>query len=187
LKKQGTKTLLEYAVDYVDVNLNPPILQRQHELLSVMHEVTEERFGKETADSVVAQLEKHYFVSTADHVGPIVHPFFLNANLLTALAMKTHTAPTLNHVIVLACANISLNNSSFPRGLLFNTYNPETHDIQPHRLSFLPSNAHSSSVYNFRPYMKEEIEKIQKRLREMEREKFEPGVELSTLMVLEHP
>jgi hypothetical protein len=171
LRKRGATTLLEYAKEYVDVNLNPPILQRQSELLSTIHEATAERFGVETADGVVAQLEKYYFVSTADHVGPIVHPFFVNSNLLTALAMKEHGDPDLQYLVVLACANVSLNNSSFPRGLLFNTYAKDTDTLHQRRLSFLPSNAHSSSVYTFRSYTAEEITKVKKSLREMERGK----------------
>ncbi len=165
IRKRGDKTLLDYANDYVDVNLNPPILERQSELLSTIHEATKDRFGEEVADGVVAQLQKYYFVSTADHVGPIVNPFFVNANLLTSLAMRTHNDPALQYVIVLACANISLNNSTFPRGLLFNTAQGD--DIKLNRLSFLPSNAHSCSVYNFRPYTDKEIIKVKKRLQEM--------------------
>jgi hypothetical protein len=175
LKKRGADSLLDYSNGYVDVNLNPPIVSRQSELLETVREATEERFGKETADGVVKQLEKYYFVSTADHVGPITHPFFLNANLLTGIASHTHTDPDLRYIIVLACANVSLNNSSFPRGLLFNTCKND--ELHPQRLSFLPSNSHSSSVYNFRPYTAEEITKVQKRIREISRdESLRPAI-----------
>jgi hypothetical protein len=112
-------------------------------------------------------LEQAYFVSTADHVGPICHPFFLNSNLLTALALHTHSDPRLQYIVVLACANISLNNSSFPRGLLFNTMVKD--ELHMQRLSFLPSNSHSSSVYTFRPYTSDEITKVRKRLKELEK------------------
>lgn len=168
LKKRGRDTLIDYANGYVDVNLNPPIVKRQSEFFSVIKEVTEERFGKETAEGVVKQLEKYYFVSTADHVGPLTHPFFLNANLLTAIASHTHTDPDLKYILVLACANISLNNSSFPRGLLFNTY--KNNELHQQRLSFLPSNSHSCSAYNFRPYTSDEVVKVQKRLKEIIRD-----------------
>ncbi len=168
LAKHGKKALLDYANEYVDVNMNPPILRRQSELLGTIHSATEERFGTETADGIVAQLEKYYFVSTADHTGPITHPFFINSNLLTALAIHTHTDPVLKYVPVLACTNISLNNSSFPRGILFNTC--VKGEMKNQRLSFLPSNAHSSSAYNFRPYTPEEVEKVRKRLQELVKE-----------------
>lgn len=171
LAKHGGKSLLEYANEYVDVNLSPPIMQLQSELLSTIHEATRERFGEQTANDLVVQMEKYYFVSTADHLGPITHPFFVNSNLLTAVAMHTHSEPTLKFVPVLACANVSLNNSSFPRGLLFNSYkdNPEQ-AIHMHRLSFLPSNAHSHSAYNFRAYTKDEVVKVEKRIQELLKE-----------------
>lgn len=98
--------------------------------------------------------------------------------------MKTHSDPALKYVIVLACANISLNNSSFPRGLLFNTYHKEARELKTHRLSFLPSNSHSCSAYNFRAYMPPEIEKVQKRLRELVREEGVPQVTADRLRML---
>ncbi len=164
LKKHGNRPLFEYANDYVDVNLNPPILRRQDECLSVLHEFANERFGLQVADGIVKQLKQYYFVSTADHVGPITHPFFLNSNLLVALTEHGHQDPSLQYLIDLPCANISLGNSSFPRGLLFTSATKGA--MQTHKLAFLPSNAHSSSVYRFRPYMADEIVKISKQLRE---------------------
>ncbi|UPA22157.1 hypothetical protein K8942_03785 [Candidatus Peribacteria bacterium] len=164
LRKHGERALFDYANDYVDVNLNPPIIQRQDECLSVLHEFANERFGMEVADGVVKQLRQYYFVSTADHVGPVTHPFFVNSNLLTALTEHGHQDPSLQYIIDLPCTNISLGNSSFPRGLLFSSATKGA--LQTHKLAFLPSNAHSSSVHHFRPYMAEEIVKIQKQLRE---------------------
>ncbi len=168
LEKKGNKPLFDYASEYVDVNLNPPIMRRQNELLSTIHEATDERYGQVVADSVMRQLEKHYFVSTADHVGPVVNPFAVNANLLTATASMGHTDPDLQNVIILACANISLNNHTFPRGLLFHTYRNDT--LEEHRLSFLPSNSHAASTYTFRPYLPDEVTKIRKVLREKTRD-----------------
>ncbi len=159
LRKRGGETLMQYANEYVDVNLNPPILKRQSELLSTIREATEERFGAETAEKVVAQLEKAYFVSTADHVGPVVHPFFVNSNLLTALAIHTHTDPMLQYVIVLACANVSVDNSSFPRGLFFHSGMGDK--LQSHRVAFLSSNERPPSIYTMRPYTKADLTKAQ--------------------------
>ncbi len=171
LKKKGDKSLYDYSSDYIDVNLNPPILHRQSELLTTIHEAATERFGVEVADGVVAQLEKYYFVSTADHVGPIVHPFFLNSNLMIELPFHTHNDPVLKYVVVLACANVSVNNPH-SRALIFNTAQGE--ELKQHRLSFLPSNSHSCSVYNMRAYMPEEVTKVRKRLHEMGRDEGVP-------------
>ncbi len=54
------------------------------------------------------------FASTADHQGILCHPFFSNAALLRHIT-RTSGGP----VISLSCGGISLNNSSYPRGIFF--------------------------------------------------------------------
>ncbi len=164
LRKFGNKNLYEYAKDYISVYLNPPIKKRQDEFINTFKEEVAKRLGDTVADSAAKQLSSYYYVSTADHHGPICHPFFLNSNLLASAPYFEVEDPLLENVIVLACANVSLNNSSFPRGLLFNSY--ANGKINTHRLSFLPSNSHSSTVYNFRPYTGEEIKKMKTILRD---------------------
>lgn len=157
LRKRGSKNLLEYASEYIDVNLPPTIPRRQNELLDTMNEMVTERFGKNVAESVIRQLKKYYFVSTADHTGPIIHPFFVNSDLLIASTIVEHADPDLENIIVLSCANISTNNSSFPRGLFFENY----HDgkLVTHRLPFLSANPTPHSIYRTPSYRKDHIQK----------------------------
>lgn len=164
IKKNGHKKLYEYGQDYLDVNINPAILERQNEFLGVFEKEAKRTFGDTVALEAVRQLRKYYFVNTADHHGPICHPFFLNANSIIAASYAGHTDPDLKFVITLSCTNISLNNSSFPRGLLFSSNN--TGKVETHRLSFLPSNAHAAAVYSFRPYSAEDINKIRHLIKE---------------------
>lgn len=158
LKRKGGKKLLDYANEYVDVNLSPALPRRRNELLETVHELTEERFGTEVADSVVTQLKSYYFVSTADHLGPLTHPFFVNSNLLSAATISTHSDPVLKNLIVLGCANVSYNNSSFPRGLLFNSFSNNQFELR--RLAFLPSKPDPAIVYSIGPYDSEAIKRI---------------------------
>lgn len=164
LEKHGHKSLVEYANDYFDVNIGPGLVERQQEFFQTFHPQVANLLGTQIADSAVAQLKKYYFVSTADHHGPLCDPYFLSSNLVTAISGLERHDPVFQNVIVLSCANVSLNNSSFPRGLLFSSYHDEK--VQTHRLSFLPSNAHSSAVYNFRAYLSNEIEKVKATLKE---------------------
>ncbi len=157
LKKKGNLTLLNYAHGYTDINLNPTIPKRQNDLLQIVFELAEERYGKDTAWSVLRQLEKYYFVSTADHTGPLTHPFFLNSNLLTAAAIVDAKKRLLNNVIVFSCANISFDNSSYPRGLLFHT---NGNGIKTHKLSFLKSNPAPCTIYASPPYEKDQINRL---------------------------
>ena len=47
--KRGSKNLYNYAKEYIDINLNPPIQRRQDELLSTLYEEVSKRLGEEVA------------------------------------------------------------------------------------------------------------------------------------------
>lgn len=165
LQKRGSKNLYTYAKDYIDVNLNPAIKKRQDEFLGTFHKEVALRLGDEVAESAVLQLEKHYFVSTADHHGPLCHAFFITSNLLTAAPYIESDDPFLKNVIVLACANVSLNNSSFPRGLLFHSHLEGK--IQLNRLPFSPAADRLCPVFNYRAYTIHDIRRAKNSLNNM--------------------
>lgn len=168
LSKRGTKSLFEYAQLYIDVNLNPPIRRRQDELIGTFKKEVAKRLGDEVAEGVAKQLEHYYFVSTADHHGPICHPFFINGNLLTAAPHFEKSDPLLKYIIVLPCGSISFNNSSFPRGLIFNTYQKDKIEMQ--RLAFFPASDRLCPVYKYRPYTAEDLKRVRAQLRDLVRE-----------------
>ena len=163
--KRGAKSLYDYAKEYISVNLNPPIRQRQDELISTVEAEVMRLLGKKIAREAAVQLEHYYYVSTADHNGPLCHPFFINSNLLTAAPFFEHSDPLLNNVIVLSCGSVSLNNSSYPRGLLFNTYTKGR--IQTQKLSFFPAKDRLCPVFNYRPFGVEDIERAKGALYQM--------------------
>jgi hypothetical protein len=160
IQKHGQKTLAEYASLYIDVNLNPPIKQRQDELISTIRDDVSARMGEKIGQGVARQLEKYYFVSTSDHHGPVVDTSFSNANLLAGVSHAAHEDPDLEYIIVLACSSISFRNISFPRGLVFHAMNNGMADTE--RLSFFPASARSCPVFNFRGYTADEIQQVQK-------------------------
>lgn len=162
MAKRGDKNLFDYAKEYISVNLNNPIRFRQEELIGTFKEEVAERLGKEASEGAAAQLENHYFVSTADHHGPLLHPFFINGNLAAAAPYFEMKDPLLKYVIVLPCANVSLNNSSYPRGLIFHSC--KNGKITFHRIPFFPANMRLCPVYNFRPYTKEDIKRARQLL-----------------------
>lgn len=164
LKKHGEKSLFAYAQDYISVNINPPIQKRQDQLIGTFETEIAKRLGDDVAKRAALQLRHYYYVSTADHHGPICHERMLNGNLLRAATYSEKPDPLMPYLIVLSCEDVSLNNPTFPRGLLFHARGKN--GVQLHRLSFLPSNSHSSPVHNFRPYTAAEIEKMKKLLRE---------------------
>ena len=182
LLTKGDKNLLDYANEYVDVNLNPTIPKRQNELLDVVGEVVEQRFGAEIRDSVINQLKSYYFVSTADHIGPIVHPFFVNSDILIALSLLAHPDPVLQNIIVLGCANVSVDNHTSPRGLFF--HSQVGGKLQEHRLPFFSANTRPSSVYHLPPYGEAQLNKLYHELKikldkgEIQKDQYEKVVSL---------
>lgn len=160
IQKRGQKSLYDYTKDYISVNLNPPIKQRQDELVGTFRREVAKLLGDEVAQKAAKQLERYYYVSTADHHGPICHPFFINANLLLAAPYKEINDPDLQYVIVLACASISFRNSSFPRGLLF--HNAADKKFEVERVAFFPASMRACPVFNWRAFIQEEIETIKR-------------------------
>lgn len=182
LEKNGHKKLYEYAKDYISVNLNPPIRRRQNEFLKVFKDEVEKRLGSTVAEEATEQLKHYYFVSTADHHGPIVSPFFVNSNLLTAAPCLECPDPHLKHIIVLACANISVDNSSFPRGLIFHSY--ANNQLEMHRLAFFSANTRPSMIYTLPPYTSKEVNKMKATLKEKESKKAVGEREAKRIMSL---
>lgn len=155
ITRRGQKSLYDYTKDYISVNLNPPIQQRQDELIGTFRREVAKVLGEDVAAKAAKQLERYYYVSTADHHGPICHPFFVNANLLLAAPYQEINDPDLQYVIVLACASISFRNSSFPRGLLF--HNAADPNFAVERVAFFPANMRACPVFNWRAYTEQEV------------------------------
>ncbi|MFA6909075.1 MAG: hypothetical protein WC289_04285 [Patescibacteria group bacterium] len=164
IQEQGAKNLYAYAKEYADVNINQPILERQEEFLIIFKQEVAKRLGMEVATSATEQLRRYYFVSTADHHGPICHPFFLNANLISSVPYFERSDPYLQNVIVLSNANVSLNNSSFPRGLIFHSNAKGVTKL--HRLAFSTCANRLCPVFNFPAYTAKDIERVLKNVKD---------------------
>lgn len=160
IEKHGNKNLYQYAKEYKDVNENPIIESRKDELIGTLHSMVEKRLDRATADSVSKQLKKYYFVSTTDHHGPISHSYFLNTNLVQALNCMDGKDPEINNVITLSCSNISLNNSSYPRGILFQART--NNHTETRKLPFLPAADRLCPVYDYRAYTEIDMQRVKK-------------------------
>lgn len=164
VENNGKKTLFEHAQSYSENKLSALALARRSELVSAVSIRATKIFGEEIAQSVVKQLEKNFFVSTADHHGMICHPFSLSANLIAA--MQT---PMPENLLVFSCGNVSLNNSSFPKGLIFHSDSPDHKTIQ--QLSFFPASENQRPVLGVHPYTIKDIARLKINLWSMVRSK----------------
>lgn len=153
----GRESLFDYARKNLMNPVLPPFPNRSVEFFDTFERCT----GRPRT-----ALEKFFSASTADHHGPLTSPFFVSPNLLLAIAAEEDAVCRQDFVTVLPGANVSLNNSSFPRGLLFHAADSKTGELNMQRLSFLPSNSHAATLYGFRAYTADELKKIYAQIRE---------------------
>lgn len=118
--------------------------QRKKELLSTINTLVKKSFGDTIAHTARDQIEQQSFVTTTDHHGPIVHPFFTNDKLIQS---TINQEDGFQNLIVFAFGNISLNNSSFPRGLMMHT-----HNMYEARIRLKSLRHRQSPVWSIAPY-----------------------------------
>ena len=109
-------------------------------LVEIIADLAEERNMQVNRDTIKKTLLRSFRVGTADHHGPLGHPFFFHNTLMEAVVARGHEA-----IILLPCAGISLDNSSFPRGILFHVPNGTLI-----RIPFFPSSKHREPVYGMK-------------------------------------
>ncbi|MDO8560325.1 MAG: hypothetical protein Q7S23_04830 [bacterium] len=163
MAKHGAQILHDYAQDFLDVNPAPRLDERKPELVAVARELIAKRLGDEVAAGVAQQLARLPLVSTTDHHGPIDHPFFINANIISALPYVNATIPELRYLVVFSFASVSVNNASaYPRGIEFHGgVNGSGNFI---RLPILPDRVKMGVVYGMRPFTREDLTKAEAEL-----------------------
>ena len=136
--------------------------QRKKEFIDTFKEETELLLGKKVAQCAANQLEKYNTVSTAEHHGPLTHANLFNSSLNASLQKVDSNMPNNECIIVMACANISFDNYSIPRGLLFNS----TEELKPtlNQLVFFPRSARPCPVIFYKGYTGESIQTAKKRI-----------------------
>lgn len=112
LEQRGSKATYRYFEETSP--RAPRVDSRLKEVAVVLRRQIEAHLGAETGSRAAEDFLQTGFISTADHHGPLSHPFFANSNLVQGMVNQERG---LRSVLVLPCANVSLNNSSYPRGL----------------------------------------------------------------------
>lgn len=168
MTKHGSQNIFEYSLDFMDVNPAPLLDLRKEELISVFEELLGDRLGKQVAADVAAQLRSLALVSTTDHHSLIQHPFFLNANIISALPSIENTALDYRYLVVFSFASVSLNNASgYARGLMFHGGVKGSENMV--RLPIFPDKLKMGVVHSTRAFNREDLSKAEDEL--MKREK----------------
>jgi hypothetical protein len=155
MHKKGDKSLFDYALDFYDVNPTPVLDARKDELLQVAEEILTERLGAKVAKEVREQLKRLPLVSTSDHHGPVVSTFFVNSNIMMGLHHGSSPEKDYKYLIAFSFATVSLNNVSYPRGVLF--YGNEDRSDSLIRLSLMTDKEKMGAAYHMRAYGAEDV------------------------------
>jgi hypothetical protein len=165
VQKRSDKSLYEYTQGFIDINPVPQLEARRPELFAVVQKLLSQRLSARVADEVVEQLKKYPLVSTADHHGPINNPFFVNSNIISGIPYVTGAPGKLKYLVDFSFASISINNSSFPRGIEFNS------DIEGTvRIPLFPDKLKMGVAYSMRSYTREELDRALDNVKSKERE-----------------
>jgi hypothetical protein len=127
LRESGELPLLDYAAGFF-ARGGPPV---SPVALAAVERTAGRLFGARAGAEVASQLRWQPAINTAEHLAPMFHPRRFQSNLLGAYGAAEQGAACMP---VLACSNISLSNSSHPRGVFWNQ--------QP--LQLIPRNPHGT-------------------------------------------
>ncbi|MFA6272301.1 MAG: hypothetical protein WC693_04340 [Patescibacteria group bacterium] len=163
IRNNGQKNLYQYTKEFLNFRTSQFFTSRQFELISITNKLVGSRLGKDVGDAVARQLIKYPLVSTTDHHGPIDHPFFVNANIISSLPYHEQNDSDLDHLIVFSFASVSINNlSAYPRGILFHGGINGTKNLI--RLSFFTDKEKMGVVYDTRAYQQADIDRAHQEL-----------------------
>ncbi|MBI2453829.1 hypothetical protein HYV58_01475, partial [Candidatus Peregrinibacteria bacterium] len=168
MAKHGSQTLYRYSQDFMDVNKSPILDGRKGELIGMAEELIAKRLGARVAGEVADQLRRLAIVSTTDHHGPIDHPFFVNANIISAIPHYEYKDPAVRYLVVFSFSSVSVNNASaYPRGIEFHGgVNGSGNFI---RLPILPDKLKMGVVYGTRAFNREDLTKAEQELSKKEK------------------
>jgi hypothetical protein len=166
LAKYGDMMLYDYAKRYNEPNTAMQNKKRKREFIDTFSAEVKRLLGKEMAKSCEEQLEAIYRVTTTDHHGPLSEPGMVNSNIHEAIPYLNDNND-LKNIIVLGCANVSFDNDTFPRGLLFHS---KASGETENQLAFFPRAVRPCPVIFYPSYTITHLENAHKRIEEWEKD-----------------
>lgn len=163
------KSIYTYEMEQMKPSQNEVPLQRKSEFLGTMRAEVTKQLGSKVAEKAVKQLDKYYYVSTTLHHGPLSHQNITNALIASALPYIFENIE-LESIIVLACSNISFDNSlTDPRGVSFKSN--YQNQIQVNQATFFPRKVRPFPLFNYGSYTEESVDKAKQTLQNLSKDK----------------
>ncbi len=152
VETHGDMSLFDYGKAYYKWTQDKDtlFLERKTEFLSIVGIFVSWKFGQNMADTVTKSLSENYAVSTAEHHGPMGHPFFWQSTILRGIVNPDEA------IINFCTSHVSLGNSSYPRGLVFHGNRSSVPSSYLH-LPFFSASKRMSPVFGLWGYTAEDI------------------------------
>jgi len=167
IEKYGDMTLYEYAKRYNEQNTVYANEERKTQFIKTFTDEVKRLIDNETAESCEKQLSTTYRITTTDHHGPMSEAAMVNSNIHEALPYLNGDE-SIKNIIVLGCANVSFDNETFPRGLLFHSKGPQ--GVTLNQLAFYPRAVRPCPVIYYPAYTNENIQNAYTRIDAWEKE-----------------
>lgn len=160
LEKYWNLSVYDYGKKFYESRRNSV---RKNDFIEILHEYLWGIFSqKSIIDAVLKSLESNFCISSADHHGPIGHPFFFQSTILRWLVHPENT------IVNLCTSHVSLGNSSYPRGFFVSSDTKENYQFW---LPFFPAKDRMLPVFWHHAFQKENIKNCIYQLRKYEKEK----------------
>ncbi len=150
----GDMSLFDYAKkNYRPTPSDTPLfLERKKEFIGFLGEYLSRKFNTDISEKACESLERNYAVSTAEHHGPMGHPFFFQSAILRWFVNPEEA------IVNLCTSHVSLGNSSYPRGIVFHG-DGEKAPNEYLKLPFFPASQRMDPVFRHPTFTLADIEK----------------------------
>lgn len=141
----GHKTVFDYVNSWQEAIAVPELAALAAQIKALLLET----YPADLTEKILLQFSSNPIASTIDHHGILNHPFFINSNLIFGQKQN------LKYLLCLTTSGISLNNSSWPAGLLLTGA-----DGKLKRLSFFPDKIKTHPVLGAKALAPRDLDKI---------------------------
>jgi len=164
LKRFGHQPIKDF-LEHFSISAEPGFQERE-DLFKTVSEYVSPLLGESIARQTVQDLSQTPVVLTANHHGVDYFAQSVQGSLLFSLYLLARN-PASTTVPVFACANIPLNNLTYPRGLMI--YNLDSEDLgaMPRKVPVFSDKMKRAMVCTARPFDKAMIDRTGKRISKM--------------------
>ncbi len=173
---QNSSIINHVIAEYGDVTikdylkkLNPnrhDSYQNRDDLIDIVYRYTKEILGDAIAARTASDLSDNPIVLTANHHGVDYFSHSIQGSILWSLARNRGNNP-IKTVPVFSCANIPLDNATYPQGMLFYLVKPEQFKTLPKKLPVFSNRLRRQLVSSAPPFDKEMINRAKIRATKM--------------------